>query len=142
MEEQMTTQLTFNDQKLNKLSELLQESISIYRTDRDRAVEHFNDMKSQLSAILSGPFEMSEEAALERECNKALKLVFESSKRLDEVIKRVTELIITQLNNESKEKIVQNMGNMIPDGAVNFNALRNRRSGQKELNYDEEDCED
>jgi len=135
-------QLTFDEEKLKKLSGLLEESICIYRSDRDRAIAHYDDLKRQLANILNGPFEMSEEAALERECNKALKLCFESSKRLDDVIKHVTDVIMTQLNNETREKVAKQLagsGGGFPSKPVNFNQLKNSRGGQPEIEYDEED---
>jgi len=134
--------IQFDGNKLNELSELLKEGLCIYRQDREIALRNYNDLKSQLSKILEGDFEMSEEAKLEAECNKALKLVMDASKRYDEVVRRVTEIISKQLENESREKISKNLGGLIPRHPVDFRNLPRHNSGEIEMDDDEMDPRD
>ncbi len=137
-----TKEIQFNSNKLNELSELLKEGLCIYRQDREIALKNYNDLKRQLSNILEGDFEMSEEAKLEAECNKALKLVMDASKRYDEVVRRVTEIISKQLENESREKISKNLGGLIPNRPVDFRNLPRHHSGEIEMDDDEVDPRD
>jgi len=134
--------MKLQEEKLTELSKLLRDSIQLYQDDRELAVNNFNDLKKQLEDVLGGGFEMSEDAKLEAEVNKALKLVFEASKKLDNVIYNVTQVIIAQLNNESREKIAEKFtaGNFIPQKPVDFQKLRN--SPRKELQTPEEYEED
>lgn len=146
--------MNLNDDKLNELSKLLKDSIKVYEDDRAMAVQNYQDMKSQLENILEGGggsdedgdsgFEMSQDCKLEAEVNKALKLVFEASRKLDKVIFHVTNVIIAQLNNESREKIAdkfqQGSSNLIPNRPVDFKQLQNR--GKQALEFDDEDERD
>lgn len=134
--------IQFDGNKLNELSDLLKEGLTIYRQDREIALKNYNDLKRQLSNILEGDYEMSEEAKLEAECNKALKLVMDASKRYDEVVRRVTEIISKQLENESREKISKNLGGLIPRHPVDFRNLPRHNSGEIEMDDDEMDPRD
>lgn len=127
------------DEKLNELSNLLKESIDLYRADRDLALKHYKDIKSQLENVLDQEFEMSQDGILESESNKALKLVFDASKKLDKVIYYISNVVIAQLNNESREKIATSLasGGMIPSKPVDFKQLRNQRAHA--LEYEDED---
>jgi len=93
------------DDKFKELSNLLKQALDIYQEDRKIALKNYNAMKSQLDDILSNGFDMSEEGKIEAECNKALKLLFTSGERLDGVIQTISKIIMTQLNNETKENI-------------------------------------
>ncbi len=135
--------IQFDGNKLNELSDLLKEGLTIYRQDREIALKNYNDLKRQLSNILEGDYEMSEEAKLEAECNKALKLVMDASKRYDEVVRRVTEIVSKQLENESREKISKNLGGLIPRHPVDFRNLPSRNSsGEIEMDDDIADPRD
>jgi len=128
------------DDKLGELSELLKKAINLYEEDRNLALKNYKDMKGQLENVLDQDFEMSQDGILEAEVNKALKLVFESSKKLDKVIFHVTNVVIAQLNNESREKIADKFqagGGLIPNKPVDFNKLRGSR--HQEIEFEDED---
>jgi len=93
--------------KAEKITELLQNAIATAEKDRAMAVENYETLKGQLDAITSEGLHMSEEAKLEARVNAALKLVFQSSERLDKVIKITSDIMINQLNNLTKEKIAK-----------------------------------
>lgn len=95
--------------KLKELSNLLKQALTIYQEDRKIALKNYNEMKGQLNSILESGFDMSEEGKIENECNKALKLLFLSGERLDNVIQTISKIIITQLNNETKQEIAKHI---------------------------------
>lgn len=134
--------MNFQDNKFEELSKLLKDALAVYEADRALAIKNYNDMKTQLKNILEQDFEMSQDGILENEVNNALKLVFAASAKLDKVISQVSKIINTQLVNESREKIAQTFsqggnGNLIPNKAVNFREIQQRK--QQELEYDEDE---
>lgn len=110
-------------ENLKELTKLLKENIDIFRVDRDMAVSNYNAIKEQLDAIRDTDCLMSEDAALEKQLNVALDLVFKSSQRLDNVIKIVTQVILTQVNTESRERIANTLKDSIPNRPVDFSKL-------------------
>lgn len=105
-----------NANKLDELSGLLKESIAMCKEDRKMAIENYKDLRDQLDSILARDMESSEDGKVEAEVNKALKLVFESGKRMENVISAITKILVTQLANESREKVAANIF-----GGGNFN---------------------
>lgn len=96
------------NEKAEKITELLQKAIETAEHDRTLALNNYKDLKAQLDAITGSlGLHMSEECSLEKEINTALKLVFQSSERLDKVIKITSDIMINQLNNLTKEKIAK-----------------------------------
>jgi len=91
--------------RLNELTELLRESIIMCKEDRKMAKDNYSALRQQLDNILDSDLESSEDGKLEQELNKALKLVFESGSRMESVISAITKILITQLTNESREKV-------------------------------------
>ena len=114
-----------NVDQLDKLSGLLESLLTIFTSDRDLAINNYDGFKRQLDKILAGGFEISEDCALEGELNRALKLVFESSKRLETVIETVSKVLLQQLNNESRERVADKLagGMMLPNKPVNIHNL-------------------
>lgn len=118
-----------NDQKiqveLTKITELLEEAISIYRQDRDLSIQHYNSLKEQLDNVIDSGEYMSEDASLERAVNAALRLVFDSSKRLDKAMESITKLSITQLINDARLEIADKFmsGNAPITGPLDFKRL-------------------
>ena len=135
--------MKFENEHLTELSALLTKAISLYEADRDLALQHYQDMKKQLVSVLNQDFEMSQDGILESELNKALKLVFESSKKLDKVIFHVANVVVSQLNNESREKIADKFqgggGSLIPNKPVDFARLRGANKQSIEYNEEDED---
>lgn len=95
------------NEKAEKITELLQKAIETAEHDRTLALNNYKALKEQLEQIISEGMHMSEECSLEKETNTALKLVFQSSERLDKVIKITSDIMINQLNNLTKEKIAK-----------------------------------
>lgn len=120
------------DERLEGLVNLLKKNISIYEDDRGRAINNYETLKGQLDKIHDLDIHCTDECKLEAETNKALKLVFDSSNRLDKVIDTITKVMITQLNNESREKVADYIKDSIPKSPVNFNDLLLRQD-KKEL---------
>ena len=95
-----------HSEKISQLTKLLQQSIALYEEDRKLAIQNYESLRDQRDHVVNElNLEMSEEGKLEKEMNTALKLVFESGKRLDQMIETLSKLMITQLNNEARERI-------------------------------------
>lgn len=95
-------------EKAEKVTELLEQAIKTFESDRKRAIQNYEALKAQLDGITKElGMHQSEEAKLEAQVNVALKLVFQSSERLDRVIKTTSDIMINQLNNLTKEKIAK-----------------------------------
>jgi len=119
------------EDQLNELTVLLKQAIALYAEDRKIAIENYEDFRKQLDDILSVQ-DQSEEAGIEGEVNKALKLVFESGKRLDAVIQTVAKIIMTQMHSESREKAAALIAGKDPtkpiDGPINITGLLEQAS--------------
>ena len=121
-----------NDETINidieKLTKKLEEIIEIFKEDRTLAKNNYDDISSQLEKI-TNVAHMSEDARLEKEKNIALKLIFESANRLEMVVKTLTEILVNQMNAESRERIARVLINgsgdrdpnkMIPTGPIDL----------------------
>lgn len=108
---------------LEELTKLLKENLELYKQDREIALKNYNLLKTQLQEIHAQDNLMSEDAALEKQLNIALSLVFKSGERLDNIIQTITRVIITQLNTQSREKIAQQLKDTIPQKPINFAQL-------------------
>ena len=135
---------------LEKLTETLERLIQIFEEDRETAKANYEIFKTQLDDILSKGYECSEGGKIEAEVNKALKMIFESSNKLNMVMKTLSELIVNQLNNDSREKIAtQFMQNSQDNGGafvkkVNLQGLLIKQKDQqdqqdKQLSHYEDD---
>lgn len=120
-------EVTLIGEHLQELTNLLRENINIYRSDRDMAVANYKSLKEQMDEIIGEKHLMSEDAALEKQLNTALGLVFKASERLDGVIKIVTQIIMTQVNTESRERIANTLKDSIPNKPVDFSHLLGQR---------------
>jgi len=105
------------DNKLQELTSLLQKSLDLYEKDRMMAIQNYNALRKQLDKILIET-EMSEEGKIEKETNSALKLVFNSGKRLDNIILTISKIITNQTNSESKERIANILTGNMSDGKL------------------------
>jgi len=96
--------------RVEEVEKLLKRVISIFEEDRNLALENYEKIKEQHENCLeNGDFEMSEEGILETARTSALSMVFKSGERLDKVMKTTAEIMITQLNNMSRERIAKEM---------------------------------
>jgi len=121
--------------ELEKLIELLEEAIDLYRRDRTMAIDNYDQFRDQLDNILKTGMESSEEGKIEKEVNIALRSVFESAKRLDSVIMTVTKILVTQLNTESRERtagILAGKNNEYIDAPVNISKLLENKKEENE----------
>lgn len=66
---------------------------------------------------------MSEDGKIESEMNRALDLLFKSSNKLETVIKTITTITISQLNNESRERVAKVLVDRVPDKAIDFDEM-------------------
>jgi hypothetical protein len=107
---------------LDKLVALLERTLAIYEEDRNRAIENYDNIQKQLDNILDDAH-MSEDGKIETELNKALDLVFKSSNKLETVIKTITNITISQLNNESRERVAKVLVDRVPDKAIDFDEM-------------------
>lgn len=114
--------------KLDKLTKLLEKALKIYEEDRALSIKNYNKFREQLDNILSQEFEMSQEGRLEAEVNKALKHVFDSGQRLDNVINAVKNILVNQMHSESREKIAKEIfGNGRLGGPADIRQLLENR---------------
>jgi len=96
--------------RIEEVEKMLKKTIDIFEEDRELALDNYNRVRKQHEECLeNGDFEMSEEGILEGARNEALSLVFKSGDRLDKVMKTTAEIMITQLNNMSRERIAKEM---------------------------------
>ncbi len=122
--------------ELSQLTEKLFEVIEIFKEDRAMAKRNYDEISSQLEKITEIAH-MSEDAKLEKEKNVALKLVFESANRLETVIKTLTEILINQMNTESRERIAKNLiavtdpNKQIPQGAIDLTKITYKKDKDK-----------
>jgi len=107
--------------KLEELTVLLKKSIAICDEDRKLAKDNYTNLREQLDVILEKEMEGSEEFKLESEVNKALKLVFESANRMEAVISTISKVLISQINNESRERVA---ANIFGGGDFNGNGMK------------------
>lgn len=134
------------DNKLEKLTELLQQSLILYTKDRKLALSNYKKIKEQYEKILLSGMEMSEEGAVEKQLNFALKLVFDSGKRLDNVIQTVAKIITTQLGGESRERTALLLSGRDPDdktisAPVNLTKLITEANDKADKDEDDLDLE-
>lgn len=115
---------TTMETEVYELNALLKESLQIYRDNRDMAKKNYETLKKQHSVIIMAA-EMSEEGALERELNIAMKVVVDSGKHLDNVIQTISKLLTTQLNNDAKLRIADKVidGSQKLTAPININRL-------------------
>lgn len=135
--------------RVEEAEKLLKRIVSIFEEDRALALENYNKIKEQHENVLeNGDFEMSEEGILETARSSALALVFKSGDRLDKVMKTTTEIMISQLNNSSREKIAKEFRfdptKSKPKSALSIENIKKQRmlGHLEESNQDGNDGED
>jgi len=114
---------------IDKLTQKIEEVITIFRHDRQLALDNYKDISAQMDKILEVAH-CSEDAKLEKEKNVALKLVFDSASRLEMVVKTLTEILVNQMNAESRERIAKHLASgagdpskQIPSGAIDLTKI-------------------
>jgi len=114
---------------LSQLTDKLFEVIEIFKEDRQLALDNYKDISAQMDKILEVAHS-SEDAKLEKEKNVALKLVFDSANRLEMVVKTLTEILVNQMNAESRERIAKHLASgagdpskQIPSGAIDLTKI-------------------
>lgn len=114
--------------ELYKVSKLLEESIQLYREDRKMALENYIALKEKLEELWEAGIPMSEEGALEREVNKALKLSMESAVRLEKAIEVLSKISIANMNNMTKLQVADKLvdGQSKLTAPVDFKQLTSR----------------
>jgi predicted transcriptional regulator len=126
-------------EKAEKVTELLQHAIKTFENDRARAIENYEMLKSQMDRITGElDLHMSDEAKLEAQVNVALKLVMQSSDRLDKVIKITSDIMINQLNNLTKEKIAKTFAQREIGAPVDIEKFKRRRAISEMTGEDED----
>jgi hypothetical protein len=87
---------------IEHISKMLEEALSLYKEDRSIAKKNYEMFQEQLQDIYDSGLPMSEEGALEREANLALKTYIDSGKRLEKVLDTVAKIFNNQMNNRTK----------------------------------------
>ena len=111
--------MTTKGNNTEELVTLLRRSLALCEENRTMAVANYNALKSQLDNVTSVA-EMSEEGKLECEVNRALKLVFDSGIKMDNVIKTISSVLIAQLNADARIEVADRLsgGGIDQDGIV------------------------
>lgn len=113
--------------RLNKISELMEESLTIFRKDKKLAWQNYDQLRMQLDNLLETGIEMSEEGKLEKQVNEAFKIYILAGKKLDDTINALNKILITQLNNQTKLQVANKLaeGNETKylDSPANFKVL-------------------
>ena len=87
---------------IQQISGLLQETIDLYREDRELAKANYQSLRGQLDDVLDMGLEMSEEGALEKAVNGALKLYMDSGRRLEKAVETLAKIFTNQVNANTK----------------------------------------
>jgi hypothetical protein len=98
-------------QDSKRLIELLEDSVALYKKDRQMAVDNYEMLRDQLKQITTTQ-EMSEEGKLEKEVNMALKNVFLSGERLDAVIQALSKILIGSMHAQARVQAAQAFNGM------------------------------
>jgi len=100
-----------------KLILLLEDSINLYKKDRELALENYKSLKAQLDEITRTQ-EMSEEAKLETQVNKAIENVFKSGQRLDAAIQALSKIVINSMHAQAKIESAKAFNGLIANEKV------------------------
>lgn len=120
--------------KLDKLIQLLERTLSIFEEDRALAMKNYKAFEEQMESIFADDALMSEEGKIEQQRNKALELVLKSADRLETVLKTITNITIQELNNESRERIADKLQGSIPNKPISFkDVLYSSNEEKKEI---------
>lgn len=112
--------------EIMRISEMIEDILKAYKEDREIAKKNYELLKDQLEEIYESGMPMSEEGALEKSVNNALKIYIDVNKRLDKAFEIVSKMFNTQTNNHTKlliaDKIID--GNSKLDSPVDFKMLK------------------
>lgn len=109
-------------QDSEKLIKLLEDSVGLYKKDRELAIENYNMLKSQLKEVTKIQ-DYSEEAKLEKEVNNALQNVFKSGQRLDAVIQTLAKIIINSMHAQAKVESAKAFNGMLTNEKIVSEAI-------------------
>ncbi len=126
----MITKENYTEEKT--LQELLEKVIKIYEENRTLAIDNYKTIKKQYDNIIS-MVEMSESGAVEKAMNEALNLVFKSGAQLENVINVVSKMLMTNMINDSKERVAKTFSQRTLDKPVDIqNLLEDKHEFDKE----------
>lgn len=112
--------------EIMRISKMIEDVFQSYKEDKEIAKKNYDMLKTQLEEIYDAGLPMSEEGALERETNNALKMYVDISKRLDKTFETISKMFTTQINNQTKlliaDKIIDGSSKL--NGPVDFKMLR------------------
>lgn len=78
---------------INKLADLLQDSIDLVNRNRQIAIDHKKSLEGQLEEYRRQGFIMSEDGTIEAEITKTVKIISESAKQMKEPIVALTKIL-------------------------------------------------
>ena len=99
MDKEQNTDLILNLQKLN---DLLEETVTVVKDDRELAKKNYDFLYEKLTG---DDWLSSEEAGGERELNQALKLVIESSNKLTKILDTISKIGIAKIKADTLKEI-------------------------------------
>lgn len=92
---------------LEKLSNLLETAIEIQQENRKVALKNYEYFSNTMRGTHTEDATLSEDGILERETNKALSLLLDSSKALEKPIDAITKILSTQMSSSA----IKSLGN-------------------------------
>jgi len=112
--------------ELQHISEMISDIVSSYKEDKKTAMKNYEILRDRLEELYETGIPMSEEGALERETNNALKIYMDIGKRLDKALEIATKLFSNKLDNHTKlliaDKIID--GNQKINAPIDFKMLK------------------
>jgi hypothetical protein len=83
---------------LDKLSNLLENSIAIMEENRKMAIQNYNYFKSILETTHESNETISEDGVIEKATNESMKLVIDSAKTLESPIAALTKILTAKMS--------------------------------------------
>lgn len=120
------------EEEESQLTQLLEKTLSMHEADRQLALDNYNMLKRQYESIVA-LVEMSESGAVEKAMNDSLSLVFKSGERLDKVIQLISKMLMTNMTNDSRERMAKTFSNRTINQPVNIRGLLDDQISEKEL---------
>lgn len=90
---------------LEKLSNLLETAIEIQQENRKTAMKNYEYFSNTMRGTHTEDATLSEDGILEKETNKALSLLLDSSKALEKPIEALTRILSTQMNSSALKSL-------------------------------------
>lgn len=93
---------------LNKLSNLLENSIAIMEENRKMSIENYNYFKSILETTHAANETISEDGVIEKATNDSMRLVIESAKTLESPIAALTKILTAKMSADAIKESARN----------------------------------